>query len=62
MTQNERIAKYLKSGKRLTPAMAEQRFGCTRLAARIYELRHNERMTIDNVDGAYVLGTKRSRA
>lgn len=39
MTQNARILKALKAGKKLTPLAALRDFGCFRLAARIAELR-----------------------
>lgn len=39
MTQSEQILLYLKTGARLTPIDALQRFGCFRLAARVADLR-----------------------
>ena len=39
MTQREEILEALKQGSRLTPLDALRRFGCFRLAARIFELR-----------------------
>lgn len=39
MTQNDQILLALKKGARLTPLDALQKFGCMRLAARIYDLR-----------------------
>lgn len=39
MTQTDRILKALQSGQKLTPMAALKRFGCFRLAARVYELR-----------------------
>lgn len=41
MTQNERIAKDLKAGKRLTALTALTRYGCLRLSGRILELRES---------------------
>ena len=38
-TQNERILKFLKSGKTITPLQALRMFGCFRLAGRIFELK-----------------------
>ena len=38
-SQSKKILAYLKSGKRLTPLQALNRFGCFRLAARIHELK-----------------------
>lgn len=38
-TQTDRILHALESGVKLTPADALSRFGCFRLAARIYDLR-----------------------
>ena len=39
LTQNQRILEYLKSGKKLTPLVALEKFGCFRLSARIFNLR-----------------------
>lgn len=39
MSQNEKIADYLKSGKSITPMIALHKFHCFRLAARISDLR-----------------------
>lgn len=38
-SQREAIAKYLKSGKSITPLEALHKFGCMRLGARIWELK-----------------------
>jgi len=40
MTQNEQVLKRLKKGP-LTPLQALQELGCTRLAARVYDLRRD---------------------
>jgi len=39
MSQNEKIADYLKSGKVINPMIALHKFHCFRLAARISDLR-----------------------
>lgn len=39
MSQLNRIESHLKKGKTLTSLQALQKFGCLRLAARIYDLR-----------------------
>ena len=39
LTQSDAILAHLKSGRPLTPAEALGKFGCARLAARIYDLR-----------------------
>ena len=39
LTQNQQILEYLKSGKKLTPIIALEKFGCFRLSARIFNLR-----------------------
>jgi len=39
-SQNKEIRKYLEIGRTLTPLDALYRFGCFRLSARIYDLRH----------------------
>lgn len=38
MTQTNKILKYLRTGKTLTPIKALKLFGCFRLGARIYDL------------------------
>ena len=40
MSQNEAILEALQAGRRLTPLDALKDFGCMRLSARIYDLRH----------------------
>ena len=39
MSQNTQILNHLKSGKKLTPIDALNKFGCFRLSARILDLR-----------------------
>lgn len=39
MSQNDRILAHMLTGAELTPLEALDRFGCLRLAARVYELR-----------------------
>ena len=39
-TQNAAILSYLKRGRTLSPLQALDLFGCLRLSARIYDLRH----------------------
>lgn len=46
-SQNKRIAKYLKSGKKISPLIALRDFGCLRLASRINDLR-NDGMSIES--------------
>tara|TARA_R110000868_G_scaffold537_1_gene3877 strand:+ start:30 stop:236 length:207 start_codon:yes stop_codon:yes gene_type:complete len=50
-TQNVAILTYLKSGNTITSLEALRKFGCLRLAARIYYLRQRghkiEKVTID---------------
>ena len=38
-TQSEAILDHLRRGGRLTPLEALERFGCSRLAARVWELK-----------------------
>ncbi len=40
MTQSEAILNYLRQGKSLTPLLALDLFGCFRLGARIWDLKH----------------------
>jgi hypothetical protein len=45
-TQNQAILHYLKMGRKLTPMAALRLFGCFRLAARVWELRHQGHMIV----------------
>lgn len=38
-TQNKQIFEWLKNGNRVNQLMSYDQFGCTRLAARIYDLK-----------------------
>lgn len=38
-TQNRQIFEWLKNGNRVNQLMSYEQFGCTRLAARIYDLK-----------------------
>jgi hypothetical protein len=38
-TQQEQIQKHLESGKKLTAAQAYEKYGCLRLASRIFNLK-----------------------
>jgi hypothetical protein len=38
-TQQEQIQKHLESGKKITAVMAYEKFGCLRLASRIFNLK-----------------------
>ena len=38
-SQSEQILIYLRAGNKLTPAEALRKFGCLRLAARVFDLR-----------------------
>jgi len=40
MVQNDMILVALKNGEKITPLSALERFGCLRLSARIWDLRH----------------------
>ena len=41
MSQEKRILEYLKEGNSITPLDALNRFGCFRLGARIWNLKHS---------------------
>lgn len=41
-SQNEKILKHLQKGKKITPLIALNKFGCFRLSARIWDLRHEQ--------------------
>jgi len=45
-SQEKKIGDYLRSGRSLTQVEALTKFGCFRLAARIYRLRHQHGMLI----------------
>lgn len=38
-TQQEQIQKHLEAGKKITAVMAYEKFGCLRLASRIFNLK-----------------------
>ena len=40
MSQNENLARYLSSGRSITPAQARKRFGVRNLRARVNDLRN----------------------
>lgn len=40
-SQRDRITSYLKSGKKITPLLALNRFGCLRLSARIMDIKED---------------------
>lgn len=40
MNQTEQILNYLKKGNKITPLEALQKFGCFRLASRIWDIRN----------------------
>jgi hypothetical protein len=40
MVQNDMILVALKNGEKITPLSALEKFGCLRLSARIWDLRH----------------------
>jgi hypothetical protein len=57
MTQTEMILRALKAGDRLNPTDARTKFGCQRLAARIWDLRqvgyeiHEKQVVVPSGDG-----------
>ena len=56
-TQTTRILAHLKSGKTITPAEAQEKYGCYRLGARIYDLKQEgHQIHTDRVDSGQ--GTK----
>lgn len=61
MTQSQRILTHLKRGRRLDPLTALRKFGTSRLAARVCELRAaghrivTERRTVRTGSGASVV-------
>lgn len=55
MSQTEQIHKHLKEGNTITSLEAIERFGVTRLSARIYELRQQG----VNIEDQYITVTNR---
>ncbi len=47
-SQNERIKQHLEEGKTITPLGALRHYGCLRLGARIYDLKHKQGMNIQS--------------
>ena len=59
MTQNEHILAWLESGRSISPREADDMFGCTRLGARIYDLKRRGYPIIsERVDGFNKFGDK----
>jgi len=61
-SQNATILEHLRSGKTVTQVEAYNAFGCTRLSARIYDLRKRLENEGDNeaIDSVYISFTARS--
>lgn len=60
MTQNERLIKYLSTGRTLTSAQARSRFGVRNLRARVNDLRNDGFCVYTNRTGngiSYRMGT-----
>lgn len=61
MTQNDAILAALRRGERLTPRDALERWGCSRLAARVWELEraghaiHSRMVRVPGRDGTVCL-------
>ncbi len=47
MTQTMQIRQHLESGRAITPLDALNLYGCFRLGARIWDLRHKHNLEID---------------
>ena len=59
MTQNERLLAYLQDGHTITPREADEMWGCTRLGARVYDLkRMGHNIISEREDGVNRLGEK----
>ena len=59
MTQNERLLAWLKQGRTITPREADDMWGCTRLSARVKDLRNLGHPIIsEREDGFNKLGDK----
>lgn len=55
-SQNQKILAYLKSGSGLTQLEALNKFGCMRLGARVWELRHMGYPIVANIVNVSVPG------
>lgn len=53
LSQNDKILKHLKKGKKISPLQALRDFGCMRLAARVFDLRER---------GNYIVKDSRNQA
>ena len=59
MSQNERILAWLVAGHTITPREADDMWGCTRLGARIYDLKRMGHPIIsERVEGVNRMGDK----
>ena len=45
-TQMKNIRKHLESGRPINPLQALNKYGCLRLAARVYDLKHDHNLAI----------------
>ena len=50
LSQKSKILAYMKSGKKITPAIAYEKFGCLRLSERMREIRYDLVMSRGNRD------------
>lgn len=60
-SQTQRILEYLESGKSISPLEALTVFGCTRLAARIYDIEEKFGIAVDRIDRRDASGKRYSR-
>ena len=59
MTQNDRLLSWLQSGRSITQREADELWGCTRLGARVYDLKKKgHRIISERVDGVNRFGDK----
>jgi len=50
LSQKAKILAYMKKGRKITPAIAYEKFGCLRLSERIREIRYDLVMSRGNRD------------
>ena len=59
MTQSEMILNHLQAGRTITPLEAQEMFGCMRLGARIWDLKHQgHRIVSEREEGVNKFGVQ----
>lgn len=61
LSQKAKILAYMKSGGKITPAIAYEKFGCLRLSQRIIEIQEENRNAYGWIKGTIQKGWKKTR-